>query len=163
MSIAKPSRPASTIMLPVERVAQLRALAAADSTTITETIERLINEQIAAGRLPDTLPGYDVIAAVSRVFLSVHDFTFPAMSPRQARQIAELLEEFGTGKEGGKKARFSTGAEEIRFRISRKGRGVTIGGEDIQTARTVKATMTAGMARDLARIIRTEAAKVSKH
>jgi hypothetical protein len=149
-------------MLPVERVAQLRALAAADGTTITETIERLINEQIAAGRLSDTLPGFDVIAAVGRVFLSVHDFTFPAMSPGQARQIAGLLEEFGTGKEGGKRARFSTG-EEIRFRISRKGRGVTISGEDIQTARTVKATMTAGMARDLARIIRTEAAKASKH
>jgi hypothetical protein len=149
-------------MLPVERVAQLRALAAADGTTITETIERLINEQIAAGRLPDTLPGFDVIAAVGRVFLSVHDFTFPAMSPGQARQIAGLLEEFGTGKEGGKRARFSTG-EEIRFRISRKGRGVTISGEDIQTARTVKATMTAGMARDLARIIHTAAAKASKH
>jgi hypothetical protein len=163
MSIAKPSRPASTIMLPVERVAQLRALAATDGTTITETIERLINQEIAAGRLPDQVPGYDVIAAVRRVFLSVHDFTFPALSPRQARQIARLLEEFGTGKEGGKKAWFSTGAEEIRFRISRKGRGVTIGGEDIQTARTVKATMTAGMARDLARIIRTEAAKASKH
>jgi hypothetical protein len=149
-------------MLPVERVAQLRALAAADGTTITETIERLINEQIAAGRLSDTLPGFDVIAAVGRVFLSVHDFTFPALSPGQARQIAGLLEEFGTGKEGGKRARFSTG-EEIRFRISRKGRGVTISGEDIQTARTVKATMTAGMARDLARIIHTAAAKASKH
>src|SRR5215204_201738 len=106
-------------MLPVERVAQLRALAAADGTTI-ETIERLINEQIAAGRLSDTLPGFDVIAAVGRVFLSVHDFTFPAMSRGQARQIAGLLEEFGTGKAGGKKARFSTGDEEIRFRISRK-------------------------------------------
>jgi hypothetical protein len=163
MSIAKPSRPASTIMLPVERVAQLRALAASNGTTITETIERLINQEIAAGRLPDTLPGFDVIATVSGVFLSVHDFTFPALSPRQARQIAGLLEEFGTGKEGGKKARFSTGDEEIRFRISRKGRGVMIGGEDIQAARTVKATMTAGMARDLARIIRTEAAKASKH
>jgi hypothetical protein len=129
--------PCNRWYLPVERVAQLRALAAADGTTITETIERLINEQIAADRLPDTLPGFD--------------------------EIAGLLEEFGTGTAGGKKARFSTGAEEIRFRISRKGRGVTIGGEAIQTARTVKATMTAGMARDLARIIRTEAAKASKH
>ncbi|MBL0406555.1 hypothetical protein JKG68_21590 [Microvirga aerilata] len=153
----------TTIMLPGARVAQLRALAEADGTTISEVIDRLINAEIAAGRLPDRLPGFDVVPTAGRVFLSMQTFTFPAMSPAQARKIADILDEFGTDKEGGKKATFGKGDDEISFKIARKGRGIIIAGDDVQTGRTMKATVTPGMARDLARIIRTEATKAAKH
>ncbi len=160
----KTARPASTIMLPEARIAQLRALADANGVTLTETIERLINNEIAAGRLPDTLPGFEVTPAVRRVYLTVDDFTFPAMTVRQARQIADLLTDITHDQDGHRQGfKFGPGAEAVVFGVARRGRGIVIGGDDPQTGRSVKATVTPSMARDLSRIIRTEAGKAAKH
>ena len=151
----------TTITLPGERAAQLRTLADAYGTTISELIERMINNEIAAGRLPDQLPGFEIVPAVGHVFVTVQGFSFPALNVRQARQIADLLEEISTAKDaGGKKALFEN---EIELKAWRKGRGIRIDGDDPQTGRSVKASLTPGMAKDLARIIRNEAAKASKH
>lgn len=54
MTTPKRERPARTIVLPLARIARLHALAEADGITVTEMIERMINEHVAAGRLPGT-------------------------------------------------------------------------------------------------------------
>jgi hypothetical protein len=164
MSTPKRDRPASTITLPAERIAQLRTLAETEGDTITEVIERWINAEIAAGRLPDILPNFEVTSAEGRVWLTVKDFTFPALTPAQAGQFADVLLEIAeTTDIAGKKALFGEGADEIRVKVARKGRGILIDGVDVQTGTTVKASLTPGMARDLARIIRSEAAAAAKH
>jgi hypothetical protein len=151
-------------VLPAERIAQLRTLAETEGGTITEMIERWINTEIAAGRLPDILPNFEVTAAEGRVWLTVKDFTFPAMTPAQAGQFADVLLEIAETRDiAGKKALFGEGKGEIRVKVARKGRGVLIDGVDVQTGSTVKASLTPGMARDLARIIRSEAATAVKH
>lgn len=164
MTIPKRARTASPIMLPAERIAQLRTLAEAKGITVIELIERWINAEIAAERLPDILPNYEVAAVEGRVWFTVKDFSFPTMTPVQAEQIANALLEIAEANDiAGKKAKFGTGEDEISLKVARKGHGVLISGEDAQTERTVKASLTPGMARDLARIIRNEAAKAAKH
>jgi hypothetical protein len=86
------------------------------------------------------------------------------MTPVQAEQIANALLEIAEAKETvSKKAVFGAGKDEISFEVARKGRGILISGEDVQTERVMKASLTPGMARDLARIIRNEAARAAKH
>ncbi|PVE20886.1 hypothetical protein DC522_29740 [Microvirga sp. KLBC 81] len=164
MTTPKRERIASTIILPAERIAQLRTFAEAEGITITELIERWINAEIAAERLPDILPNFEVTAVEGRVWFTVKDFSFPTMTPVQAEQIADALLEIAEAKDTvGKKAMFGTGEDEISLKVARKRRGVLISGEDVQTKRAVKASLTPGMARDLARIIRNEAAKAAKY
>jgi hypothetical protein len=164
MTTPKRERTASPIMLPAERIAQLRTLAAAEGITVIELIERWINAEIAAERLPDILPNFEVTAVEGRVWFTVKDFSFPTMTPVQAEQIANTLLEIAKANDTtGLKAKFGTGEDEISLEIARKRRGVLISGEDARTERAVKASLTPGMARDLARIIRNEAAKAAKH
>lgn len=150
----------TTITLPGERAAQLRALADADGTTISEVIERLINSEIAAGRLPDTLPGFEVHVADRHVWLVIGDFGFPAMHPTHANTVAALLTHLADSGTDGRGNKLEFG--EIVFKAARKGRGVLIGGEDHETGRTIKSSLTLGMARDLARIIRKAALKAAR-
>jgi hypothetical protein len=164
MTIPKRERTTSTIVLPAERIAQLRTFAEAEGITITELIERWINAEIAAERLPDILPNFEVTAVEGRVWFTVKDFSFPTITPVQAEQIANALLEIAEAKEtASKKAVFGAGKDEISFEVARKGRGILISGEDVQTERVMKASLTPGMARDLARIIRNEAARAAKH
>jgi hypothetical protein len=82
----------------------------------------------------------------------------------QAGQFADVLLEIAeTTDIVGKRALFGEGRDEIRVKVARKGRGVLIDSVDVQTGNTVKASLTPGMARDLARIIRNEATTAAKH
>jgi len=164
MTTPNRERTVSTVMLPAERIAQLRTLAETEGITITELIERWINAEIAAERLPDILPNFEVTATKGRVWFIVKDFSFPTMTPVQAEQVADVLIEIAEAKDiPGKRALLGTGEDEISLKVVRKGRGVLINGEDVRTGRAVTASLTPGMARDLARIIRNEAAKAAKH
>jgi hypothetical protein len=162
MSTSNRDRPARTILLPAERIAQLRTLAEADGCSITEVIERWINAEIAAGRLLDILPNFEVAATEGGVLLTIKDFTFPTVTPIQAGQIADVLLEIAETQDMvGRKAQFGADGEGIYLRVARKGRDILIGGKDVQTGRTMKANLTPGMARDLARLIRNEAVKAA--
>jgi len=164
MTTPKRERISSTIVLPAERSAQLRTFAEAEGITIVELIERWINAEIAAERFPDILPNFEVTAVEGRVWFTVKDFSFPTITPVQAEQMADTLLEMAEAKDAtSKNAVFGTAGDEISLKVTRKAHGVLLSCKDIQTELAVKASLTSGMARDLARIIRNEAAKAAKH
>lgn len=70
----------TTIRLPVVRVRQLRAIAAARGRTLTEQVEAWIHAEIAAGTIGADLPGIDLseiapawTAPIDRARAGAHD------------------------------------------------------------------------------------------
>lgn len=146
-------KPATSITLPVERAAQLHTLADALGVTVSEAVEHLINREIAAGTIPDELPGFEIKIAEKHVWLTMPDFGFPPLHPAHARYVADLLchiADHGTAGRGNVLGL----ADGMRLIVGRKGRGVLLIGQDDALDRTCKASMTPQMARDLARQIR---------
>ncbi|KRB31711.1 hypothetical protein [Mesorhizobium sp. Root172] len=52
--------PTQNIGLPLERYRQLQQIAALDGVTVVDVVSDFINDAIAAGRIPDSLPGWTV-------------------------------------------------------------------------------------------------------
>ena len=62
------------IKLPSERVEQLRALSKARNINMADLIAEYVNQQIALGNLPDTVPGIAVRRRGARVSIDFGDF-----------------------------------------------------------------------------------------
>lgn len=149
----------TTITIPGERAEQLRYLAAQHNVPISELIEWFIGDQIAAGHLPDELPGFEVESIDGLVVITVHNEPFAAFGRPDARNFANALELFASGNEG-KMMTFRANhpaLTETTWHVARKGRGVKIAA-NCEDGSKVGASMTLGMAHDLARIIRKAAA-----
>jgi hypothetical protein len=148
-------RPLTTISLPTARAEQLRALAKTldpdRELTIVELVERLINQAIGEGDLDDQLPGFDTfVNEHGLVVLMFGDIPPLAVSTTFARHLAETLREAAAPKS---KARAVNLADGSLFVIARHATGVILARTPKPGAAPVKATMTVGMAADLARQI----------
>lgn len=150
------TRPQTTVTLPNARAAQLERLSVSSGVSVAELIEQLINREIAAGRLVDSLPGFEITTTKRprRVILTVPDgIQLDPIAPVQARTLADAFEALAGGHPG---KRIST-ANAILL-LTRRGRGIVLQSErGFDTFG--KASMTPTMARDLARQLRAAAAE----
>jgi hypothetical protein len=152
----------TTVMLHKARAEQLRAKAEKDGVSIAETIERFISREMEAGAIPDQTPGFPIFVNDHGLTVAVFGEIDPiVMSPALARGLAKLLRTVAETQ------KFKTRAVILPDRsllsIGRKGNGVVIARTPAPGADPVKATMTAGMVRDLARQLRNTADKAERH
>lgn len=148
----------AVIRLSPARGEQLRLLARHRGKSITSVIEDVITAAIEDGELPDHTPGFPIFAVVGGVLFRSPDFELPLMPPQHARQIAHSLERAADCSEPGG-ARFRIG--DADFGIASNGRGVVLVRGSVETG--TKSAITRGVARDLARQLRTAADQASAH
>lgn len=152
-------RPASTLMIPDARLAQLRMLAG-DKGTIVDTIEQLLNGAIEAGRLPDELPGFPITLEGGLVRLGIGaEFTGPTMNGADANDVAATLEA-AAGASVRTLIMLTGGNGTVE--ISRAGRAVAITSANLDAKVSARATLTPRMALDLARQLRAAARRIQR-
>lgn len=141
----------TTVSLPPARAAQLRAIADTRGCNLTEAIEHLIHGEIEAGRLADALPGFEITREGNRVSLSLNGEASISTTLTFALWLAAhfLLAADGM-REGAAGARSMTLEDGNDFIVVRRGRGVGVLLHK-DGALIAKASMTLGMARDIAR------------
>lgn len=157
----------SSVGLPSERLAQLRALADHHGVSLVEIVERAIRGAIEAGEIEDTLPGFCEVAVVDDdlLFVSIRGASLPLIDQDQALLIAAVLDaaagvaplpgvEFKSGT-----ARSVDLGQGNKLVIGRHIRGVTLAIVDGETSETTIRTATAAsIASDFARLLRKHAA-----
>lgn len=144
------SAPSTLIKLPEARALQLRAIADVNGCTVTEAVELLINREIKAGRLADTLHGFEITNANGHTWFVIGEIGLPPLVPAHTRLVAALFVNAADGSRDSAKG-LSLGHDDFELLISRKGRGVIVTARDVTHDRESKVSMTPGMARDLAR------------
>jgi hypothetical protein len=80
----------TTITLPLERVSQLRSIAAARGLSLTELIYRYIESEIRAGAIPDEVPGFRIEVVRGRIELNIQGRTI-TLSKTEGGEIANAL------------------------------------------------------------------------
>ena len=161
----------SSVGLPAERLAQLRALADHHGVSGVEIIERAIRRGIEAGEIADTLPGFTDIAVADddALFVSVRNVSLPLLDRDQANLIAAVVDD-ATGTAPFPGLEFKSGSAKgvdlghgNKFYVGRHAKAVTFGIVDGKTGETVLHTATsAGIATDFARLLRKHAAQIAQ-
>ena len=144
----------TTIRLHPSRFDQLKALANSyGAPSVAQLIERLINEKIFVGDLPDVLPGLDIGAHGGRVSIAINGVGLPSMNVKSAQVLRTLLFNLraGTHPEPGFRLEF---ADDMILSVSRVGRGFTLEIEDEVGGQHAKQTATPTMLGDLCRQIK---------
>ena len=132
------------LYLPSERHSQLSELANTYGLSITDTIGRLIRQEIRNGTIPDRVPGFVVTAHADRIEFGFVDGETMLLTGGAAVILAQTIEAYATKRSG---ATLDMDAGE--FAVERVGTGVKIvlpGGETRVVSRDV--------ARDVAGLIR---------
>jgi hypothetical protein len=131
------------IVVPDERAEQLNALAEVyGRISIADTVGVLINREIAAGRLPDELPGFEIIRRGDEVSLKatgVFQVTFPSEA---AKLLAALLRDE-------RPQWMSILDPDLMLVITRRGSGLKIRA----ATSLAEKTLSLSVARDLGRLI----------
>ncbi len=149
-------RPVGTILLPIERARQLKSVADARGSRITDLIEAIVTGAILAGEIPDSTPGFKIEPSVNGgVTFATDDgqLGFAKLTAIDGLRIADALEAISTGGKG--KVLEITGQNSLV--VARKGQGVVLLGRDAAGAETGRRTITPSLARDLARQLRAAA------
>ncbi|MFK5596353.1 hypothetical protein ACFZ8E_05030 [Methylobacterium sp. HMF5984] len=159
----------SSVGLPAERLAQLRALADHHGVSGVEIIERAIRRGIEAGEIPDTLPGFADIAVADddALFVSVRNVSLPLLDRDQAILIAAVVDA-ATGTAPFPGLEFKSGSAKgvdlghgNKLYIGRHAKAVTFGIVDGKTSQTtLRTATTASIATDFARLLRKHAAQI---
>lgn len=159
----------NTVMmkLPAARAWQIKNLATSRGTTATEAVEFLLNRAIEDGLLPDALPTFEVERDEEHfIHLKADGHQLPKMNADMAGSVAKDLEDAATvmGVGRGRPRWFGRDGygsnTDIKLVVARIGTGVIIGldeerplpGQD--RPKPIRASMTRGMAADLARQLR---------
>jgi hypothetical protein len=137
---------------PVRRE-QIRSLAQSRGTSIAEAIDYLLLKEIEAGGLPDTLPGFASNAVDGHVVMTICGTVLPALGLPEAAALAQHFEQMADPQHPGTARQIQLPAE-FALTVGRHGRGVVVCVFDGATGNETRASMTHGMARDFARIIR---------
>jgi hypothetical protein len=151
------------IKVPAERGAQLKRLAAARGTTMVAVISEWINREIAAGNLPDTVPGFDVAVVKSHggkahVALTIGTYPCKPLTADDANAVADALT---AAVERGAGTLNCDLADWIGVTIDRIGVGVTIEATRWPSGESVRKVVSRAIAADLARLLRIAAKKVA--
>jgi hypothetical protein len=141
------------ILIHPARREQIRSLAQARGVSIAEAIEYLLLKEIEAGGMPDTLPGFASHAVDGRVVVTISGAVLPGIGSSQAGSLAQHFEQMADPQHPGTARQIQLTAE-FALTVGRHGRGVVISLTDGATGNETRASMTHGMARDFARIIR---------
>lgn len=114
----------ATIKLSPRRHEQLRAIASTLGLSITDTIGHLVNKEIAAGTIPNTIPGIVVRRVDDGVFIQIDENEPATVAFDTARKIVEALRSVANG---------GTGIVELQpfdasksFSVVRKGTGIKL-------------------------------------
>lgn len=160
----------SSIGLPAERLAQLRALADYHGVSAVEIVERAIRQGIEAGHISDELPGFADVDVVDDdlIIVSLRGETLPPIDRQQAHLIAAVLDAaagkaplFGLEIKHGSAKGVDLG-HGSKLYIGRHAKAVTLALMDGRTGEiTLRTATTASIAADFARILRREAAKLT--
>jgi hypothetical protein len=139
------------LRLPRERALQLKALAKVRSITMTELIAGLINDAIAAGELPDQVPGFWVGAIDVQNDSPVIKFEMDGKAmqflPAGAREVADALEAAVRDP-----AVYVTMPGQTRVTVQRQGSGIAIvAGLEDKVRRVVAPSIAGDLARQLRR------------
>lgn len=146
------------------RAVQIKTLATKMGTTATEAVEYLINKAVRDGEIEDTLPGFEVTTD-DWVFvtLTADGHRLPKMSALMAEIVADNLAHAATAMEHGRGRPLYYGhdgfeGDAFKIVVGRIGSGVILGFDEEHPKEgiglRVRASMTRGMAADLARHIR---------
>lgn len=143
------------IKIPTPLHAQLKALAAKRGTTMVEVIHATVRQAIAAGELPDEVPGLKVRLELDLdtedhgpfVIISTAKGDMPRMTRDDAETVARYLAETEPGAdiEG---QRMNHGDH---WRVRFVGTSVKLSGKAHDAEESVEATLTVAFARDFAR------------
>ena len=79
------------LRLPPRRLDQLKALSAALNLSLADTVGHLVRKEIAAGTIPDTIPGIVVKRAGDKVSVTVDDHPAVSYSFDTARKLATTI------------------------------------------------------------------------
>ena len=146
------SSPAS-IRLSPRRLEQLKAIGSALNLSVTDTISHMIRKEIAAGTIPDTIPGI-VISNVGDCLAITMDHGGSLFTKEHARNIALTIRDVADGKPGVVNL-------DVGFGVVRQGSGIKVmipfAGPGSSRFNEAKAFST-DLARDLARLIEEAAA-----
>lgn len=160
-----PSR-TSSITIAVERLAQLHALANRRNKGLVDLIDGIINDAIAAGEIPDELPGFDVFRDDDAIVLTIRGKTLPMIPNQTARAIAHVLdaasgkteieavEGFSIAMDKAVGLKLQDGDVAHDLAIARHGRGVLLTFRNNRNGEIIKTGLAPGIATDLARMIR---------
>jgi hypothetical protein len=144
-------------MLPAERGAQLHALAKHHGVTVVDLVERWILDDLEAAGLPVTLPGLEVKPMADDrdafVHLDAEGLPIVHATANEARRLASLFD--GIAASGGK-GEIATSPGDV-VGVARVGRGMALTVRCGTSGNSGKRTITPGIARDLARQLRTAA------
>ena len=141
------TKQSALLKLPLPLHTQLRALAQARGTTMTEIIADVIAKAIEGGELRDETPGVEIVVTDETITLRAGDLTLPAMTMAEARDVANYLEEV-VARTIVRGIMLESGAV---LTVRRRGSGVSLEPDPRGEQRHVMAPT---VARDLARQIR---------
>lgn len=131
------------IGIPTERAEQLDLLAKSLGISVADAVGVLINDAIAAGKIPDVVPGITIERTGDLVTMAAQGAFVKSMTRETARQIAFQARNILDGTV----AAFSNGPDGIG--ILRRGSGVKFRDLDSGGEKTVAK----GIARDVARLL----------
>lgn len=159
----------TTVTIPAERLPQLRALAKIRGLNSAGVIEAMLSAAMQAGEIPDELEGFKIVPADDdALFVNVRGVDLPPLDRLKAQVLAVVLEaaagdvnpELGVRIETGRALPVEVGAGRHRMiaLIGRHAHAVLVNVKDVEAnAYVLKTAMTAGMARDFARLLRKHA------
>jgi hypothetical protein len=141
-------------MIPALRGNQLRQIADAKGDTVAGILESYIRSEIAAGTIPDKTPGFDLIRFDGFLIISTPGFATPPLIPSHALEIARALDLAADRDDvGGKSLKLAS--DGWVFHIARGGAaGIAFALLDLAGNIQGTVTITAGIAKDIARQIR---------
>lgn len=114
---------AHTVALPSERFIQLKLLASIEGASLSDTISGFIDEAIGAGRLPDTLPGWNIKRLGENVLMAHAETGFAKLMPATgAQQVGDTLCKMS----GAAKTRAAHLDIDAMIEIRRQGAGIVI-------------------------------------
>ena len=79
------------LRLPPRRLDQLKALSAVLNLSLADTVGHLVRKEIAAGTIPDTIPGIVVKRAGDKVVITVDDRATASYGLETARKLAVTI------------------------------------------------------------------------
>ncbi|KAB1068553.1 hypothetical protein [Methylobacterium planeticum] len=159
----------SSVGLPAERLAQLRALADRHGVSAVEIVERVIRSAVEAGEIEDTLPGFAEVAVADDdvLFVSIREASLPLLNRDQAHLIAAVIDA-ATGTTPLLNLEFKSGTAMgiplgygHKLYVGRHAKAVTFTIVDGKTGETtLRTATTASIATDFARLLRKNAAEL---
>lgn len=112
-----------TVRLQPRRLEQLKAIAAALNLSVAEAVSHMIREKIAAGVIPDTIPGIVARRLNDGVSIQIDDHAAVTVSPDIAREMAEALRTVADGNHPFASVLYPDNPS-VSYRVSRQGSGI---------------------------------------